>query len=248
MLPFCGDIHWPIRAGDSEFTQDGIHVWYADLDSLHDKLPQEILSTEELTRAKLYRFRRDARHFIARRCLLRCLLSAYLDISPDGIVFQAARQGKPFLANPGIDGLTFSVSHSSASALFAISRGSEVGVDLEKERDDLDPMALATQFFAPYERLALELLPSHERKAAFFRTWTRKEAWLKAVGCGLSLPLTDFLVSIEPEKPVLLDCPLQYGLPQDWRLIDLPSYPGFAAAVACKANCATIHSGAILAN
>lgn len=248
MLQVYGDIHWPIRTGDLRFTRDEIHVWYADLDSLQDKLPQEILSPEELTRAKLYRFRRDARHFIARRCLLRCLLAAYLEISPDGIVFQATRQGKPFLANPGRDGLTFSISHSSASALFAISRGSEVGVDLEKERDNLDPMELATQFFAPSERLALELLPSQERKAAFFRTWTRKEAWLKAVGCGLSLPLTDFLVSIEPEKPVLLDCPSQYGQPQDWHLIDLPSYPGFAAAVACKANCTTIHSGTILEN
>jgi 4'-phosphopantetheinyl transferase len=248
MFYLRGDIHWPIKAGNWGLSHGEVQVWYADLDSFHDLLGREILSAEELARAEQYRFGRDARLFLARRSLLRCLLAAYLDIDPAGIAFQVGPHGKPYLAIPGGEGISFSVSHSSVSALFTIGCGSQIGVDLEKERDDLDPMELATQFFAPSERLALELLTPPERKTAFFRTWTRKEAWLKAVGCGLSLPLIDFQVSIKPGESLLLDCPLQFIRPEDWHLIDLQTSPGFAATLACKSDCTTLYSGTIFAN
>jgi len=248
MLNLSRDVRWPLRAGVLELSPGEIQVWFADLDPFLGKFQQSLFSVEELARANEFRFNRDAQLFLARRGLLRCLLAAFLDISPEAIAFLVSPHGKPCLANPGTEGLSFSISHSSASALFAFSRSGEVGADLEKERDDLDPLELAIRFFAPAEISALKLMTAQERKIAFFRTWTRKEAWIKAVGCGLSLPLTDFLVSLEPGDSTLLDCPSQYGRPEDWHLIDLPSCSGFAATVAWKGDCATLYTGTILSN
>ena len=248
MLNLSRDIRWPLRAGSLDLSPGEIQVWFADLVSFLGKFPQGLFSDEELTRANEFRFTRDAQLFLARRGLLRCLLAAYLEISSENIAFLTSPHGKPCLANPGIEELWFSTSHSSTAALFAFSRNGEVGVDLEKERDDLDPLELAVHFFAPAEISTLKLMAAQERRKAFFRTWTRKESWLKAVGHGLSLPLTDFQVSIEPGDSTLLDCPSQYGRSEDWHLIDLQTCPGFAATLAWKTDCTTLYSGTILAN
>ena len=245
MLNLHRDIHWPFTGGNWGLTSGEIQVWYADLETYQTSFQQDIFSAEELTRAKKFQFGLDARLFLVRHGLLRCLLAAYLDISPDKITFNVAQHGKPYLANPGTDGLTFSLSHSAGSALFAFCRGGEIGVDLEKEREDLDPLELAQHFFAPAEISALKLVAARDRKTAFFRIWTRKEAWLKAVGCGLSLPLADFNVSLEPGDSTLLNCPPQYGHPEDWRLIDLRTILGIAATLACRADCTTLNFGTI---
>ncbi|HWQ04786.1 MAG TPA: 4'-phosphopantetheinyl transferase superfamily protein [Longilinea sp.] len=248
MLNLRRDIYWPFSHGSWGLSPGEIQVWYADLETFHESFQAGIFSAEELGRASGFRFEQDTRLFLARRGLLRSLLAAYLDIDPNYIAFDIAQNGKPYLANPGTNGLTFSISHSAASALIAFGRDGEIGVDLEKERDDLDPLELANHFFAPAERSALKLMAPQDRKNAFFRIWTRKEAWLKAVGCGLSMPLTDFIVPLDPGDSTLLNCPPQYGRPENWHLVDLQSTPGFAATLACPADCKALFFGTIFAN
>jgi 4'-phosphopantetheinyl transferase len=187
-----------------------------------------------MARAARFHFVRDRRRFIVGRGLLRTLLGRYLRLAPAALRFAYTPLGKPFLiADDAPEPLCFNLSHSNELALFAFSRNRAVGVDIEHVRPVDDYEQIAARFFAPAECAQLRTLPDGQRARAFFSCWTRKEAYIKAHGVGLSLPLERFTVSIAPDEPAgllaTLDDPAEAAR---WSLLALPAGPDYEAALA----------------
>lgn len=191
------------RAVSSVYTlpPDEVHVWriiLSDPPAYLDDM-RRLLSADERQKADRYHFRMDHARFTVGRAVLRSLLAACLDIRSDDLQFQYGENGKPFVANPTVQmPLEFNVAHSGGIVLIALARGRAVGVDVERMRDNFDTEGVAARFFSLHERLTLKALPSEQQFDAFFSCWTRKEAYLKAIGSGLSLPLDQFDVSFAP--------------------------------------------------
>lgn len=207
-----------------------VHVFAARLDAATAEALAGSLSADERARAERFRFERDRTRFGAARGLLRSLLGWSLGVRPSELGFAYGRRGKPSL--PAAE-LYFNVSHSGGLGLFALTRVGEVGVDIEEERplQDLEP--IAARFFSARESAALLALPEAERRPAFFRCWTRKEAFIKATGDGLSRPLDAFDVAFGRDEPArLLRVAGEPEAPGRFRLEALPAAPGFAAALA----------------
>jgi 4'-phosphopantetheinyl transferase len=210
-----------------------VHVWYRLLDRQPSpSSPAQILSEDEHARASRYRFDQHRNEFIVTRGTLRILLGAYLQKSPQGLAFSYSPQGKPSLSNEETD-LRFNVSHTAGLAALAFVRGREIGVDVEKQRPECEALKLAERFFSPSERQFISGFSGPALHQAFFRCWTRKEAFIKAKGGGLSIPLDQFDVSIAEDQPAAL-----IGTRPDateasrWMLHDLPAQQGYAAALA----------------
>jgi len=193
-----------------------------------------VLCTEEQDRAGRFFFERDRSAFIVTRGVLRTLLGRYLGCPPDRLQFRHGPAGKPALTEPfGGDALGFNVSHSHGLALLAMARGREVGVDVEKIRPGLATEDIATRFFAPREVAMLRAVPMPLRASAFFTCWTRKEAYIKATGKGLSLPLDGFVVSLAPGEPAaILDTRPDAAEASRWHLTALAPGAGYVGAVA----------------
>lgn len=192
------------------------------------------LSADELRRIARLRQTRDQQRFLVCHGLLRKLLSGYVDVPPAELTFRCGRHGKPALAGPAAEsGIHFNLSRSGPLALFAFARDVEVGVDVEARRPLPDVEDVAARFFSKDEiRKLLRVAPKH-RRAAFYNTWTRKEAFVKAVGEGLSHPLSDFVVTVEPGEPTrLLRLAGDRADPDRWTLVHLEPAPGFVGAVA----------------
>jgi 4'-phosphopantetheinyl transferase len=181
-----------------------VHVWQAKLDDRLADCVGRFLSPDEISRAHRFHFDKDRDHFVAARGLLRTLLSAYVGINPDELRFSYTEKGKPTMGEGQQSGINFNVAHSHGMALYAFSSGREVGVDLEFMKEDLADEKIAERFFSPREIETLRSLPPELRKNAFFNCWTRKEAYIKARGEGLSMPLDEFDVSLKPGEPAAL--------------------------------------------
>jgi 4'-phosphopantetheinyl transferase len=164
---------------------DEVHLWRVDLASGEDELArlQATLSPAERARADRFASSRDRRRYTVSRATLRALLAAYLDQPPVALVFGYNAHGKPELQGDGA--LRFNLSHSGERAVFAFARV-EVGVDIERVRDDFDLAGVAERTFAPEETARMIALPDDRRLHAFFSSWTRREACLKAAGSGWS--------------------------------------------------------------
>lgn len=214
-----------------------IHVWRATLDAGSarvDRLAQA-LSQDEPARAARFHFERDRRRFVVARGLLRTMLGSYLQLPPAALRFVYNEYGKPALAPEHDSALQFSLAHSGDRALFAFVHGAEIGVDLESIRTDFDFTQLAEQFFSPQEWAQLHTMPAHLQRAAFFRCWTSKEAYIKARGQGLSLPLTSFSVTLRPDEPPRIeDASNGTGVAPRWTLYDLAPENGYAGALAVQ--------------
>jgi len=215
---------------------DDVHVWRAalDVEPRRMALLLPLLTPEERTRAARFRLARDRDRFIAGRARLRLLLGRYLAVPPAEIRFRLGPHGKPALEWPArrID-LRFNMSRSSGVALYALAVGREVGVDVE--RVTAADEQVAETAFAPAEMTTLRELPPSLRTDAFFACWTRKEAFVKARGDGLSFPLDRCEVSLAPHMPAALlavrDDPAEAGR---WSLHSLRPSDGYAAAVAVE--------------
>lgn len=192
------------------------------------------LSPDEQQRAARYRPESVRRRFVVARATLRSVLGAALARPPATLRFVAGPHGKPALAGEPPP-LRFNLSHSGELALVALGLDRELGVDVERRRRHLDHLSIARRFFAPDEVAALAALPQAQQEAAFYRCWTRKEALLKALGAGLTLPLAGFAVSVTEASPRLLRTDWDASEAQRWRLFHLEPDPGATAALAVAA-------------
>lgn len=215
-----------------------LHVWRAPLDvpaALARSLAQT-LTKDERQRASRFHFEQDRIHFVVARGVLRAILGRYLNLNPEQVSLGYTVFGKPILAKPfHPNKLAFNLAHSGELALYAFSRDRQIGIDLERIRPDFATLEIAQHFFAPAEVEALQALTPALQIEAFFSCWTRKEAYLKAKGSGLSTSLNSFEVTLTPGQPAALlkirDDPYES---QRWTLQALNPAPGYAAALAVE--------------
>jgi 4'-phosphopantetheinyl transferase len=222
---------WPLIESLPPLGPDDVHVWQVGLE--RDGL-DALLTPAELEQANRFLFPHLRRRHVAGRASLRVLLGEYLAMPPAQVGLETTQFGKPRLVGESADGLRFNIAHSDDLALMAFTRGREIGVDVERERPDVDIIDLARRFFAAEEIAALDALPVAEQRSAFYRCWTRKEAYLKALGLGMQVPLNGFAVSIAADQANLLHAvhdPIQHGR---WELRGLSPAAEFAAAVAVE--------------
>ena len=169
-----------------------VHLWRVSFapSCVVDRDAERVLDSDERRAASRFRFDEDRRRYTASHVALRRILARYLGAAASGVAFAKDPNGKPCLAADRAEpDIRFNLSHCRSLALIAVAWRREVGVDVEAITPDVADLRLAARRFAPREIAALQALPDAERQAAFFRIWTRKEAYLKAVGQGLSIPL-----------------------------------------------------------
>lgn len=196
MTPFLPSAPRP----GSDLGPGEVHVWAVDLDpppALAAAL-ERLLAPDERERAARFRFDQHRRRYAVGRGALRILLGAYLGERPEALRFDYGPRGKPELAD--VPALGFNLSNSEDLALVGVLRGREIGVDVEYLKPMPDLAQIAERFFCTAETAKLLALPEERQREAFFNCWTRKEAYLKAVGEGLAAPLDSFEVTLVPEE------------------------------------------------
>ena len=211
-----------------------VDIWRISLDLMPDsvKLFESILSADEAERAARFHFEVDKNRFIVAHGALRNILSRYLQNNSAKLTFSLNQYGKPTLVNSTLE---FNLSHSGEFALVAVTQGRKVGVDVERIRQGISSHVIAQQYFSKAEVAELQSLPLEQRESAFFICWTRKEAYIKAQGLGLSLPLESFDVSLTPDHPAILRAtrpdPKESAR---WRFLSLDVDSNYAGAVAVE--------------
>jgi len=216
---------------------DEVHVWHwepvcppPDLDHLLN-----ILAEDERQRAQRFHFAQHREAFIINRARMRILLASYLDQPAEELVFAYSPHGKPSLPDAG--SFRFNLSHTEGRAALAVVQGREIGIDVERVRPQADARRIAERFFSVQERQALQEFSGQALDQAFFRCWTRKEAYIKAKGEGLSLPLHQFDVSLAEDEPAMvLGTRPDPGEARRWLLYDLALDPRCTAALAVAAS------------
>ncbi len=232
----------PSLPSSFQLASDEVHTWCAGLD-----VPPETsarlyatLTPDERTRSARFRFELDRQRFIVAHGVLRDLLGCYLYTEPGRIRFVYNAFGKPDVSPEFDNRLAFNLSHSAGLALIAIARASKVGVDVEYIRARSDYADIARHFFSAAELEYLIALPSHLYAEAFFSCWTKKEAYLKARGQGLAIPLNSFSVPLTTERAhTVVDSYVssQEMIPGNgWALYTLRPAPGFAGALAIEGS------------
>jgi 4'-phosphopantetheinyl transferase len=221
-----------------EVTHDDVHVWRFSIEPDPGPLLEleRSLSADEMERAGRYHFEWARVHFIAARGCMRDILARYLQVGANCLRFRYGSYGKPELAEDFAGSeIQFSLSHSGQLGLLAVGRGRSLGVDIERIRMEVDDDRIARRFFSPAEVDALLSLPESIRKQAFFNCWTRKEAYIKAWGEGLSMPLDRFDVNMAPgEMARLIGTRPDPDEAARWSLLHLDPAPGYAAALAVR--------------
>jgi 4'-phosphopantetheinyl transferase len=215
-----------------------VHVWIARIDDpVQAASNRKLLSGEETIRSNRFQFERDRNEYINARGSLRQVLGRYLGVEPTSLQFTYNAFGKPYFHSSMEQcGLMFNLSHSSGLALIAMTQGCEVGVDVEAIREECSfHREVASNFFSVEEVAELDELPPEQWSRGFYCCWTRKEAFLKACGCGFSMPSTGFGVTVRPtEAPILRRC--DWEPPTEWHIEHLEPLPGYVGAVAFQAG------------
>jgi 4'-phosphopantetheinyl transferase len=231
------EISWPTPPADFPFRLKAAsaHVWAfpLELEACALEALAALLPSAERERASRFHFQRDQARFIAGRAQLRILLARYLRADPAALDFLYGPFGKPALTTSWARSkLAFNLAHSEDLAVAAIAR-TECGIDVERVRPQPDMDELVARFFSPRETVSFQRLPAGQKPQAFFNLWTRKEAWLKAIGEGIGRSLDRVEVSFLPEEPAqLLALPGNSKLAASWSLLALSPAPGFTAALA----------------
>jgi 4'-phosphopantetheinyl transferase len=231
---------WPSCTQPGDLGNAEAHLWVVALDLVPERLPdfQSILSPDEQERAHRFLNDMDARRYMAARASLRSLLGAYVGIEPSELRFTYDRFGKPGLGGEAhAASVRFGVSHSEDLGLFGFVREHRMGVDLEHIRADIDVENLAKNHFSQNESQKLRSLSSDRQLEAFFCCWTRKEAYLKARGEGMSYGLDRFEVSLAPGEPVaILRADDDPDVSRRWTLEHLTPAPGYLGAAAVETD------------
>jgi 4'-phosphopantetheinyl transferase len=243
-------LSWPIKNGPAKneptrqyvasfrpaphLTTDQIHIW-----TLRD-FPGDtagyasLLSRDEMDRASRFRFPHLYDRYVADHARLRLLLGAYLEADPRSLGFATNEYGKPRIDTPHCR-LRFNMSHSTSVTMVALCLNAEVGIDVEAIRPVAEWAAIASSHFSGEENDALNAEPEEARSTAFFRCWTRKEAFIKAKGMGLSLPLNSFSVTVSADTPAaLLSCNWDPQESARWTLTHLDPEPGYVGSLAVE--------------
>lgn len=225
-------IQWQNPLTIPKLSAHEIHIWKAELDiddTAREKL-FALLSATEKARAARFKFPIHRERYIVSQGNLRKILSCYLAIAPEDIQFSQGAHGKPYATSE--KNIYFNLSNSQNLALYAVLLDQEVGIDLEYFRDKVSYTELTERFFSTEEKNYFSKLPAEQQKEAFFRLWTSKEAFIKAVGEGLSFPLEDFTIDIE--KPKIVTIKGDNALANTWHLKLFTPAEHYVAAVACQ--------------
>jgi 4'-phosphopantetheinyl transferase len=229
-MAFPDPLPWTAAPPAPSLEPGWAHVFRLTLDLPAQRMQalHGLLSADEQERAARYHFDIDRRRFTAARGQIREILAAYLSMPAQDLAFFYNPQGKPSL--PG-GRLCFNLSHTLGIGLLAVTQAQETGIDVEGVNRKVDSPGIASRFFAPAETNALFALPEADRARAFFDCWTRKEAYIKARGLGLSIPLDSFEVGLEPGKPPTLRAP-----DEGWSIYALDPGSGFTAALVVQGS------------
>jgi 4'-phosphopantetheinyl transferase len=226
---------WLAPSTQPALRSEQVHVWRASLDYEPSFLRnfESMLSGDEIGRAARFHFSRDRDHFVAGRGILRKLLGAYLDKPPASLKFNYGPKDKPALPAGDLSApVKFNLSHSHGLAVYAFTLGREVGIDVEMIRPEFAGDEIAERYFSPREIAELRALPQDLRPEGFFNCWTRKEAYVKARGEGLQIPLESFDVSLTPGEPPKLAS----ADSSRWSLRSIEPAPRYVAAVVAEGN------------
>jgi 4'-phosphopantetheinyl transferase len=224
-------VSWQVVTIAPSITSGELHIWRYGLELLPElvQVAESLLSSDELERAARFHFPIHRYRYISCRSQLRRILGSYLKFAPASIAFTYSEFGKPDVSpaqNPAA--LAFSVSHSDDLCVVAVSHIHPLGIDVERIRDDFGGEEVAQSNFAPAEFRELLSLSTNVRPQAFFNCWTRKEAYVKALGAGLQIPLDSFEVSLRPGEPAVF----LRGAAKNWNLLSFLAADRFQAAVA----------------
>jgi 4'-phosphopantetheinyl transferase len=226
---------WSSPPTDLRLGEHDVHLWRASLDSGRASLGtfETVLSADEHTRAARFIFPSDRDRFIVGRGVLRFILGQYTKQPAAAVSLTTDAQSKPRLrASDSATSLCFNVSHSQGIAVYAIARGRELGVDIEALRADVAAEEIAERFFSSTELAELRKLPPDRRDEGFLLCWTRKEAYVKALGAGLAIPLDSFTVSLTPNTPEVL----RSADADRWTLRSFTPRPGYVGALVVEGN------------
>jgi len=217
-----------------KLKKDEIIIWRIHLD--YDRFDlinlSKTLSPDEKLRSDKFYFEKDRSRYVISHGILRELLSFYTGITPKEINFYVNDFGKPYLLpDRSTDDIRFNISHSNQGTILAFSKEREIGVDLEFMKLDFPSVEIVDRFFSKKEKTEFLTLRKHERVEGFYKCWTRKEAYIKAIGKGLSIPLDSFDVSLKPGEPVeLVDSRISEG-GEEWSITDIDVWEGYTAAI-----------------
>jgi 4'-phosphopantetheinyl transferase len=218
-----------------EFSEHSVHVWtvYTRAPNSVSMKFESVLSRDEKDRTARFRYEHLRKSFVVTRGVLRSLLGHYVGHDPASVRFKYGCKGKPELASP--TGIEFNVTHSAGFAAFAFIIGCEVGIDVELVRPLVEMQNIADRVFCPEEAAEIMSLQASEREVAFFCCWTRKEAYIKAIGDGLSAPLDNFRVTVRSNEPArFIHIANDTNAAQAWTLHDLQLAPKYAGALAYR--------------
>jgi 4'-phosphopantetheinyl transferase len=233
---------WSHPPASFSLSSGAVHVWRASLAQPPD-LQETLLRTlneDERARADRFHFDQHRRRFVLGRGFLRVLLARYLEVEPAEVRFAYGPYGKPLLSDEhGASRLRFNASHSHELAVYAFVQEREIGIDVEYIQQKFAGEEIARQFFSAYEVDTLMALPESERAATFFRCWTRKEAYIKAIGSGLSHPLDQFDVSLD--EPALLRDHRDPGAVAKWEMFNLEFTDTYAGALVVEGSGHSLH-------
>lgn len=226
---------------------DKVHAWFVRFDELREaeSWPSwtELLDTDERTRAARFAFERDRRIYVLAHVLVRRMLSSFANVEPATWRFESGTHGKPRIVEPaGYEWLKFNLSHTRSGAFCGVVRDAEIGVDIETMERATYCVPLADRYFSPSETAALHRAPAERQRESFFRFWTLKEAYIKARGLGLAIPLDHFSFDLAGSDsqlsarcavpPKISFTPEIQDVPTRWQFAELDCGAGLPAAIA----------------
>jgi 4'-phosphopantetheinyl transferase len=226
-------------------VENQVDIWHMDIAGETDNLHQyrSLLSQDEARRADRFHFEKHRTRFIKARAGMRQVLAGYTAIAAEALTFSYGTNGKPKLSEESKkSGISFNLSHSDDIAILAVTRGLTVGIDVERINPEFATEEIASRFFSAAEVECLQALPVAERVDGFFSCWTRKEAYIKALGDGLSLPLDSFEVAFGPGTPAaLLRVKTDPSEVTRWSMYDIAVAPGYRAALVVQGREHKLH-------
>jgi len=214
-----------------------VHVWLASIDYFITEIDQlwSLLSSAEIQRAKKYRFAADRNRYVIAHALLRLISSNYVQIAPDRLQFDNTVDKKPFLAEAHGSGIQFNLSHSGTFVLVAVAQDRQVGIDIEQIKPIQEMDLMSEQYFSAAEKACLHAAGPEDKLNQFFAYWTKKEAFIKAIGRGLSFPLSNLDISAVSDGSGFNYSDTS-GDTSSWTFKDLPHVAGFKTSCVVEGN------------